>query len=102
MLFGLAIGDALGLPIETLSAEAIQCEFGLVTDYLPLNRNPFFPIEKERGLISDDTQLSIAMAEAILRCGALDLDAIAAAHVEALHASTLGSGEEFPKKPSPI
>ena len=93
LFLGLAIGDALGLPVETLSPQQIALEYGSVSSFLPIERNPFFPRSDTRGVVSDDTQLSIAVAEAILRSGKLDLDSLVSAHIEAFHTSVLGWGK---------
>ena len=37
-LIGLAIGDAMGGPVEALSYQAIEKEFGEVTTFLPYTR----------------------------------------------------------------
>lgn len=69
-IFGLAIGDALGYPTEFMSQNRIKAEFGSegIQD---------FP--KTPALFTDDTQMSIAIAEALVKSGHLDLDAIMAA-----------------------
>ncbi|MFZ5573016.1 MAG: ADP-ribosylglycohydrolase family protein [Thermodesulfobacteriota bacterium] len=69
MFFGLAIGDALGWPTEFLKLPEIKRRYGQagITD-LP---NP--------ALFTDDTQMSIAIAEALIRAGEKDLDTLMAA-----------------------
>ena len=60
-LFGVAIGDALGAPLEFMSAETIKQKRGTVTDMIGggwLNVEP--------GEITDDTQMTIAVAEGIV------------------------------------
>ena len=60
-LLGLAIGDALGAPVEFLNAEEIKQRHGRVTDYLGggwLNLKP--------GECSDDTALMLCIARSIV------------------------------------
>ena len=69
MIFGLALGDALGRPTEFKSLASIKAKYGEkgITE-LP-----------EPALYTDDTQMSIAIAEALIKTGDQDLDAIMAA-----------------------
>lgn len=70
IIFGLAIGDALGHPTEFMSLSQIKDAFG------PDGIND---LPKAPALFTDDTQMSIAMAEALIRSGEQDLEAIMAA-----------------------
>ena len=67
MIFGLAIGDALGYPTEFMTLSRIKSDFGLpgITDF---SKSPAF--------FTDDTQMSIAVAEALIKAGDLDLESI--------------------------
>jgi len=69
VIFGLAIGDALGWPIEFLQMPQITDRYGPegITD-LP-----------DPALFTDDTQMSIAVAKALLGNGEKDIDTIMAA-----------------------
>lgn len=60
---GLAIGDALGRPVEGMSAEAIREKYGSVKDFLLLSPGG-----------SDDTEYALLTASAILKYG-LDITA---------------------------
>jgi ADP-ribosylglycohydrolase len=62
-LLGGAIGDALGFPAENLSHQRIQARFGRLSDY---------QIRPRRGYYTDDTQLTIALAETLLACSGFD------------------------------
>jgi len=66
ILYGLAIGDALGRVTEFKSLHSIKSSYGLdgITD-LP-----------DQALFTDDTQMSIAIAEALVRSGDKDLETI--------------------------
>lgn len=72
-LYGVAVGDALGAPLEFMTAEQIEKKFGKVTEMIGggwLNVRP--------GEVTDDTQMSVAVAEGIVAnpenpCGAVGL-----------------------------
>lgn len=66
VIYGLAIGDALGAPSEFLRLDQIKAKYGEggIGD-LP---NP--------ALYTDDTQMSIAIAEALIEAGEKDVDVI--------------------------
>lgn len=60
-LYGVAIGDALGAPLEFMSAKEIANRHGKVTEMIGggwLNVSP--------GEITDDTQMTLAVAEGII------------------------------------
>lgn len=60
-LYGVAIGDALGAPLEFMSSEEISKKHGRVTEMIGggwLNVAP--------GEITDDTQMTLAVAEGII------------------------------------
>ena len=73
MLFGIAIGDALGNTTESMMPEQRKQERGLITDYLP-NRHAH---NKKIGLPSDDTQLAFDTLEVILDKRKLDMEELA-------------------------
>lgn len=59
-MYGVAVGDALGAPLEFMSAGAIQKKYGTVRDMLGggwLNVAP--------GEVTDDTQMTMAVAKGI-------------------------------------
>lgn len=59
ILFGLALGDALGYPVEFLKRETIRQQYGKAGI-----QEPPYP-----ALYSDDTQMTLALAEGILDAG---------------------------------
>jgi ADP-ribosylglycohydrolase len=83
MFLGVAIGDALGVPVETYDAARIAREFGRITTYVQ-NPTHKWSSRKPAGMWSDDTQLTLAVAEAIIETGTLDLDALARWHLTML------------------
>lgn len=80
-LVGLAVGDALGAPLEGMSADEIARRHGRVTGYV---EGPSDHPEKWRmpGLHTDDTQQALIVTEAILRTGRADPDLIVRQMVE--------------------
>jgi poly(ADP-ribose) glycohydrolase ARH3 len=92
LFLGTALGDALGMPVETWDRARIQQEHGLITNYVSTAGHKWFD-GVPRGSWTDDTQLTLAIARAILDTGTLDLDAIAACHVEAFRQTTRGWGD---------
>lgn len=65
-LIGLAIGDALGAPLEGLPARREW-----VTDMVPEGRHP-----RKRGEVTDDTLQALAVAESLVVCRRFDPDDI--------------------------
>lgn len=75
-LVGLAVGDALGAPLEFMPRDEIAATFGEVRELIGggwLNVEP--------GEWTDDTQLALAIAESIVRLGRIDPPDIAARFV---------------------
>ncbi len=68
-LVGLAVGDALGYPTEFISREQILQRFGPqgLTDFAASHGHP-------PGTYTDDTQMSLAVAEGLLAAPSDDLD----------------------------
>jgi ADP-ribosyl-[dinitrogen reductase] hydrolase len=67
-LLGLAVGDALGAPLEGLSAQQIQSHYGRVRNYVDgvqaWKRKPYR--WRLRGLYSDDTQQALALCDVLI------------------------------------
>jgi ADP-ribosylglycohydrolase len=83
----IAYGDAAGLPVETRSAEYIEERYGRIESLIETADNPYFTGTHNPGYWSDDTQLSIAVAEGLISAGHFNIDAIAAAHITAYDAT---------------
>lgn len=97
LFVGTAIGDALGLPLETLAPHQIEQRFGHVTTILDPSSNQLIEANQaRRGMISDDTQLTLALAKGLLDPSSVSftatMDSIAREHVAALRETTVGWG----------
>jgi len=70
-MLGLAVGDALGYPVEFLGAEEVRRRLGPqgVTDFVASQNHP-------PGTYSDDTQMAIAFAEGLLEAANGGLDGL--------------------------
>jgi ADP-ribosyl-[dinitrogen reductase] hydrolase len=88
---GVAIGDALGKPIETFSYEKIKEKHGLVRDYLDCSGHKWFDGD-QKGTVTDDTQLTLAVARAMIKSKGFDLNSIAQEHVNEYKVTTAGWG----------
>ena len=82
ILPAIAYGDAAGLPVEAMSAGQISENYGRITELQAPSDHPFFP-GSARGTVSDDTQLSLAVAESLIRTGGFSLKSLAAGHIAA-------------------
>ena len=91
MFLGVAIGDALGMPVETLTAEQIKEKFGRIDHYIRPDGHKWFN-GREAGTWTDDTQLTLVVAESLIAKGEIDLDDLAARHIAALKEGDLGWG----------
>ncbi|MFV1988932.1 MAG: ADP-ribosylglycohydrolase family protein [Gemmatimonadota bacterium] len=77
-LIGGAIGDALGRPGEGQAPWKIRERYGELTDFHPWHGWTSGP----RGTITDDTQMSICVAETLVAHGRLDAEDLAQRFVE--------------------
>jgi ADP-ribosylglycohydrolase len=68
MIYGLALGDALGAPVEFWDLKGIQERYGMSGIQEP----------PDPALFTDDTQMTLAVAEALIIAGHEDLGAIMA------------------------
>lgn len=68
MLLGVAIGDALGNPTESLNPAQRREEHGELQDYIPHPRSD----DDETGLPSEETQLTFRTIESLLELGHID------------------------------
>jgi ADP-ribosyl-[dinitrogen reductase] hydrolase len=68
-LLGLAIGDALGMPLEGMRASAIRSNFGRIHDFQDA---PWRMLGA--GQWTDDTKMMLCHARSIVKMGGVDLD----------------------------
>ncbi len=93
MFLGIAIGDALYMPTETFGPKKIREIFGgEVVDYF--NSPPGHPFHDDlkAGMWTDDTQLTVVVAEAIIKAGSIHFPEIARQHIIALQETVSGWG----------
>lgn len=84
-LFGVFIGDALGLPVETMGPVEIRMAFGYVDTFIQNKKHKFkSTARRAAGTISDDSQLSLAMMESLVRQRGYCLEAMQISHIEAM------------------
>jgi ADP-ribosyl-[dinitrogen reductase] hydrolase len=67
-MIGTGIGDALGRPAEGMSPAEIRNRYGTITDFEPSPGGPDEPI----GLVTDDTEMALCIAESIVECSGFD------------------------------
>ena len=91
LLPAIAYGDALGLPVEKKTREEIAEIYGKVTQLEDITSNPFLG-EHPAGTTSDDTQLSVAVAESIISSYGINMRDIASRHIKAFLESDMGWG----------
>ncbi len=91
LLPAIAFGDAAGLPTEGKSVEEIRLLYGEITELVPPAHHPFFR-HADRGQTSDDTALSLATTEALLREDGFSLTSQRTAHIAAYHNARQMSG----------
>lgn len=83
IFLGVAIGDALGMPVEKMTKEEIERTYGRITDYIPTVDHTWHG-NVPAGTWTDDTRLTLVVAEALIAARKFDMDEIARRHVEAL------------------
>jgi poly(ADP-ribose) glycohydrolase ARH3 len=67
-LLGTFVGDALGMPIENWTQEAINQKYGRVEDLLPTRLGV--------GAYTDDTEMMVGVAESLIECGRFNGESI--------------------------
>ena len=64
-LYGVAVGDALGMPTEGYTAEEIRSKFGIVRDMMPAPEGHFHT-GLLAGRFTDDTEETLMLAESLI------------------------------------
>lgn len=88
-LIGLAVGDAMGMPAELLNKDEIKKVYGGITDMTDAKAG--LNMGLKRGQYTDDTQMTIALAEAILEAGYVEQYTVARRFTE-LDGNLIGPG----------
>lgn len=94
-LMGVMIGDAMGMPVELMTAEQILEQTGgegIKNFSHPIQRKIKDTEKLVAGSTTDDWQLTEAILTSLTRRAAFDITDIALAHVEAYETSTFGWG----------
>jgi ADP-ribosylglycohydrolase len=73
-MVGLAIGDALGMPVEDLSYSEIKNRFGRVTEYLDPVEGLFNYGKLKAGMYTDDAEQAIVLAESLIENKGLNVN----------------------------
>jgi ADP-ribosylglycohydrolase len=68
-LYGVALGDAMGMPSEGRSREAIRERFGWLDAFQPGPDREFVPGGLPAGAVTDDTQQTVLIGEGIVEAG---------------------------------
>ena len=97
MFVGVAVGDALGMPAEKLTAAEIKQRFGRITGFVSPRADHKWHKHLRKGMWTDDTRLTLATAEGLMLGNGFFMPDIAKAHVAALNASTSGWGRSTKK-----
>jgi ADP-ribosyl-[dinitrogen reductase] hydrolase len=84
MFLGIAIGDALFMPVETFSAVKIEGRYGRIKSYLPVPGDHKWFAGRPAGTWTDDTQLTLVVADSLIEKGQIDMNDMAARHVKSL------------------
>ena len=83
MFLGVAIGDALYRPVETYTAEQIRKKYGWLTTYVSPENHKWFK-DLTPGKWTDDTQLTLLVADSLIDQRAFHIWDLADRHVEYL------------------
>jgi ADP-ribosylglycohydrolase len=81
-IVGVAIGDALGMPVESLKPKTIKKYFKRIETYKAPNPKTKCFHKLKRGQWTDDTQLTLAIGESIVSKKSIDYEDIADRHVD--------------------
>jgi ADP-ribosyl-[dinitrogen reductase] hydrolase len=87
-LLGLAVGDALGGPVEFMTPGEIAAKYGTLQEMTGGGW-----LRLKAGQVTDDTEMSLCIARAVARCGGWDLEAIARAFAAWLKGKPLDVGD---------
>ncbi|MBT5502645.1 ADP-ribosylglycohydrolase family protein [Candidatus Falkowbacteria bacterium] len=91
---GVAIGDAMGMPVETMTDDQIEKAVpGGVTGFLDAKQTRFDSISNfKAGETTDDWQLTRALAKSLIRCKGYDFEDMLKEQIREANESTAGWG----------
>lgn len=92
MILGTAIGDSLGMPVETWGRERILKKYPNGIQKLEKPDGHKWFSNESAGSITDDTQLTLAVMEGMINGNGFNLETIAESHVKAMKETTSGWG----------
>ena len=78
-LYGLAIGDALGMPTQAMSSEDIRADYGRIDAFLDAGPRQVIAAGMKAATITDDTEQAVMLGE-LLVAGGGHVDSIGFAH----------------------
>lgn len=77
---GLAIGDALGMPTQSMSADEIAADYGRITGFVDAGPHQRIAAGMPAGSVTDDTEQAVLLAELLIDGdGRVDADTFARA-----------------------
>jgi ADP-ribosyl-[dinitrogen reductase] hydrolase len=88
LLLGGAVGDALGAPLEFMTAGEIAAKYGRLAEMVGGGW-----LRLKAGQITDDTEMTLCVARGIITAGCWDLPAIAAEFVRWLKSNPVDIGD---------
>lgn len=92
-LLGVMLGDAMGFPVESMSQQEIKEKVGRVESFIdPVQWRIKDTVNLKAGDTTDDWQLTLAVANALLKSDGYDQMTMARHHGEALEKRTVGWG----------
>lgn len=88
-LYGVAVGDCLGAPVEFMSADQIKATYGMVTNIMSGGW-----LNARVGEGTDDTAMTLAVAEGLMQTGPMDdpVEKIGAEFVKWFYDRPIGTG----------
>lgn len=86
-LFGLACGDAVGRPVEFMSADQIESKYGEVREMLGHGTHG-----QPAGTVTDDTEMAVCIAESLVHRNGFDPEDISTRFVEWLDSGPFDVG----------
>lgn len=86
-MFGLAVGDALGLTVERMSPDEIWKQYGLHKEIIGGGW-----LSVEPGEVSDDTDMALCLANSLIACSGYDIFDAARKYVEWMESGPVDMG----------